>query len=171
MFLAHKITKAKWTKKTGIVHGGIPADAITADLRTRDNTLSFWKCGSGSEESVRDVILALATNHERIEKIEVAWISDEDLKTDNQNWKSTDGETRVPDLITQHVDIYHLDYIRLGKVAHRVMTALDEGHYLLLTRARVRKLIAAAVVQNRVELATLQDKVRDEVVQLLATTE
>ena len=50
MFLARKISLAKWSKKQEqgeLAEDEIPADAVTADLRTQDNKLSFWRCGDG----------------------------------------------------------------------------------------------------------------------------
>ena len=47
MFLARKVSLAKWSKKDELAEGEIPADAVTADLRTQDNKLSFWRCGNG----------------------------------------------------------------------------------------------------------------------------
>ena len=35
MFLARKITRAKWSNKAELSADEIPADAVTADLRTR----------------------------------------------------------------------------------------------------------------------------------------
>ncbi len=43
MFLARKITQAKWRPKEGFADGEIAADAVNADLRTQDNSLSFWR--------------------------------------------------------------------------------------------------------------------------------
>ena len=38
----------------------IAADAVTADLRTSGNALSFWRCGSAAATEVERVALATA---------------------------------------------------------------------------------------------------------------
>ena len=41
MFVARMITRAKWDPKPELQTGEISADAVTGDLRTRYNSLSF----------------------------------------------------------------------------------------------------------------------------------
>ena len=55
--LARKISRAKWDPKAGLTADEIPADAVTADLRTQDNALSFWACGSGDTRELDEVVL------------------------------------------------------------------------------------------------------------------
>ena len=48
MFLARKITHAKWKRQDLLPHltsDEISADAVTADLRTSEDSLSLWRCG------------------------------------------------------------------------------------------------------------------------------
>ena len=72
MFLARKITRAKWVS-ADLDSGEIPADAVTADLRTKNNTLSFWQCGDGTEEGLNEAVLALAAAGQRVENIDIVW--------------------------------------------------------------------------------------------------
>ena len=44
--LARKISRAKWEATKDLGDGEIQADAVSADLRTMGNTLSFWRCAS-----------------------------------------------------------------------------------------------------------------------------
>lgn len=162
MFLARKITRAKWDKD-GFADGEVPADAITADLRTKDNKLSFWQCGDGTICEVEEAALALAAAAERVEKLEIVWVSAEDLHADGQTKDETEGRTPVAELLSRHVDVSLLDYTRLGKVAYRIATAMKDDQYEQLTRRRVADLIAKAVEQGRVELSELKEKVRSEV--------
>ena len=163
MFLARMITRSKWEPKPGIRAGEIAADAVTGDLRTQGNTLSFWRCPSGAPGDFENAALAIAAGRDDVAKVEIVWLDDEDLKADGQTLQNTPGKTMVTDLVSLHVDMCHLDYLRLGKVAGRVVSALEERRYLRLTRARVRKLILSAVAAKRVSLDDLQDKVRAEV--------
>ena len=89
MFLARKITLAKWKAKRELSEGEISADAITADLRTRENKLSFWRCDSETE--VEDAVLAIAAAGERVDKFYIVWIDEDELKTDGQTLEDTPG--------------------------------------------------------------------------------
>ena len=54
VFLARMFTRAKWKQCVDLGSQEIPADAVTCDLKTRDNTLSFWQCGEGTDEEVSE---------------------------------------------------------------------------------------------------------------------
>ena len=165
MFLARKITLAKWKAKRELSEGEISADAITADLRTRENKLSFWRCDSETE--VEDAVLAIAAAGERVDKFYIVWIDEDELKTDGQTLEDTPGRTHVTELIERHVDVCRLDYVRLGKVAHRVLTAIKEKRFMLLKKRRLTDILVAAVEQERVNLDDLEKRVQEEVLKSL----
>lgn len=175
MFLARKISLSKWEKSKwadqGFPDGEIPADTITTDLRTKDNTLSFWQCGEGKNGELDDAALALATASDRVDKIDIVWVSEDDLSTDGQRSALTKGRTSVAELIERHVDITSLDHARLGRLAHRIAAAIEEGRYRRLKRRKVAELLTTAVLQGRVELARLDNKVQAEVEKILAQSE
>ena len=162
MFLARKITRAKWVD-AHLNSGEIPADAVTVDLRTRNNTLSFWQCGDATEEELDEAVLALAAAAQRVESIDIVWLSYDELRTDGQRLDVTAGLTPVAELAERHVDLSLLDYVRLGRVADRVAAALNKGRHRRLTRPRVVDILARAVQQRRVDLSDLQEKVRSQV--------
>ena len=84
MFLARKISLAKRSKKSELEVGEIPADAVTADLRTQDNKLSFWRCGDGKRVEIEEAALAIAAAWESVDKIDVVWLAADELRSDPQ---------------------------------------------------------------------------------------
>ena len=154
MFLARKIARAKWDAKRnierGLEEGEISSDAVTGDLRTQKDTLSFWRCRTGSEDDIRDAALAIAAAGERLDKLDIVWLVDSELQADGHTLKDTEGRTPVADLSKRHVDICKLDYIRLGKVAQRVVAAIEDQRCRRLTKARVKGLLVTAVQQGRI---------------------
>ena len=162
MFLARTITRSKWEPKHGLQSGEISADAVTGDLRTRDNMLSFWQCPTGTDVEFEDVVLAIATGREEVAKVEIVWLDDEDLRTDGQKLINSDGRTPVAELVSLHVDVCHLDYKRLGKIACRIESAIAADQYRLLTRVRVRRLLTSAVSSGRINLKNLSEKIQTE---------
>ncbi len=167
MFLARKITRAKWTPKAELAADEVPADAVTADLRTTENALSFWRCGEATEGEVEEAALAIASAGGRLDRLDVIWLSDEALTQDSQSLRNTDGRTPVKALVKQHVHVHRLDYVRLGKVADRVTDAIQDGKHRRLTKKRVTNIVAAAVEQGRVALIDLEKKVQAEVRKVL----
>ena len=165
MFLARKISRAKWDAKEGLSKGEISADAVTADLRTRENKLSFWRCGSETE--VEDAALAIAAAGERVDKLDIVWIDEGELQTDGQTLADTEGRTHVTELVKRHVDICRLDYVRLGNVAHHVTTAIEEERWIRLSKGRVANILVAAVEQERVNLNDLKPSLQKDVLKSL----
>ena len=164
MWLAHKVTFSKWDSHPQIEGAEFQADAITADLRTYDNVLSFWHCGDNdvTEVGVEDAALAMASIMDRANKVELVWLDGRELE---QAWylvEQTDGETMVPDLVSKHYDVGYFDYVRIGDVARRVQTAIANGHSRLFRRRQVLGLLAKAARQKRFDPGILKDKLRSE---------
>lgn len=150
--------------------GEIPADAVTADLRTNGNALSFWRCETGNRGEFEDAALAIAASGDRIDKLEVVWIAEEELRSHGQTLKDTDGHTPISSLRKRHVDVHKLDYVRLGDVAQQIVVAIESDRYLRLTKKTVTNLLVSAVQQKNLNLDKLNDKVREEVTRSLETS-
>ena len=56
---------------------------------TRGNKLSFWRCGSGREVEVEDAALAIAAASDRVDKLDIVWVDEDELKTDGQTLENT----------------------------------------------------------------------------------
>ena len=171
MFLVRKIARAKWDKtrnaSRGLADEEISADAVTGDLRTREDTLSFWRCRTEAEgdveDAVEDAALAIAAAGERLDKLDLVWMADNELQADGHTLKDTEGRTPVAELAKHHVDICQLDYFRLGKVAMRVVAAIEDERCRRLSKAHVKGLLVKAVQQRRVALDKLAEGLRAEV--------
>ena len=168
MLLARKITRAKWQPKNGISDGKIPADAITADLRTQSNALSLWECGAATQEDIEAVVLALAVAVDRIDKIDIVWFSDDDLRAGGLRIIQTPGRTPISEMSSRHYDAQNLDYEQLGTIADCVANALSNAQYKRFTQRRVRDIISAAAQQDRVSLIDLNDKIRRDIERILS---
>ena len=160
MFLARMITRSKWGPKRGWASNEIPADAITADLRTNNNALSFWQCGLATDPDVMDAVLAIAAGRERLQKVDIVWILQDELEGDGLRVASTPGRTPVPSLTARHVDVSHLDYVRLGRIGDRVATAISQDRCRRFRQPQVVTLLAEAVDQGRLSQEKLTDHIR-----------
>ena len=168
MFLARMISRAKWERKEWMSDGEISADAVTADLRTQNNNLSLWRCDSGANRDIDNVVLAIASGRDKVDKVEFVLIDDEDLKHDGHIIKDTNGRTPVQSLVKLHVDVMRLNYCRLGKVARRVASAVAANQCHRVSKKRVGKLLVGAVDRGEVKIEQLSDKLQLEVQELLS---
>lgn len=160
MFLARMIARSKWEPKDGLASDEIPADAITADLRTANNTLSFWQCGQATAPEVSDAVLAIAAGRDQIQKLDIVWIRMDELESDGQRIRSTQGRTPVAGLSERHVDLYHLDYRRLGRIGNRVAAAISQEQWKRFRQREIVDLLATAVRNGRLSEGDLAEKVR-----------
>lgn len=160
MFFARKISLAKWSDRPTLAAGEISADAVTADLRTKDDTLSFWRCGSGTAEDVDTATLAIAAAGNRIDKLDLVWIASDELDAEGQSWTETEGETPVRRLRSFHIDIVSLDYRRLGRVAHCIARSIEHQRFRRVPRGRVLEILGSAVRDGHVEIGDLKEGVR-----------
>lgn len=160
MFLARMITRHKWRPKDGLTSDEIPADAITADLRTANNTLSFWQCGRATDLDVSDAVLAIAAGRDRIQKLDIIWILTDELESDGQRVRLKRGRTPVASLAERHVDVCDLDYHRLGRIGDRVAAAITQEHWKRFRQRQILDLLATAVKKGRLSEGDLTEKVR-----------
>ena len=167
MYLARKITLTKWHPRNennlSLSEHEIAADAVTGDLRTKENTLSFWRCPSGTESEVKEAALAIAATWDRTQKLCIIWLDISDLQADDHKFEDTMGHTPVTDLAQRHVNICNLDYVRLGKIAERVIMAIQNNRYRLLTKNLVRNLLVSAVQEGRFSLSKLSEGLQKEI--------
>jgi hypothetical protein len=164
--LARKITRAKWDARGELADGEIPADAVTVDLRTTGNTLSFWSCDAGTDVGLKAALIALATGAEHIETIDIAWVTQQDLEQKELEVLPTEGETPVASLRARHVDVVRLDLVRHGIVA-RIVSLAVANHHVRWRRPEVRAALVDAVRGELVSLEDVKPTLRNEVTQAL----
>ena len=163
MFLARKIARAKWEPKRDLSGGEISAEALTGDLRTTRNALSFWRCGTGMDRDIEEAALAIAAGGDRLDKLDIVWLADADLLADGQALSDSLGKTPVTEFADRHVDVRRLDFVRVGKIARRVVASIQAERFRRLAKRRVRELVTMAVEQGRIDTDRLSDGVRAEI--------
>jgi hypothetical protein len=161
--LAHKIARAKWEQKPELDAGEIAADAVTADLRTVDNTLSFWRCSTAAPDDVKCAMLALAATADRLDRLDVVYLEEKAVHNAGLATSDTPGKTPVVSLRELHVDIVRLDLVRLGAVARMVADAHRTNATLSMTKKEVLDLVVGAVRGKLVGVEDLKGEMRTKV--------
>lgn len=147
-----KISRAKWPKDVSEFNNiaELKSDAL-ADLRTQNNTLSFWKIES--ELDLESAILALSASSStsKIENVSIIWIEEEAIKSKGFIIdENAPGDTVVQDLKDAHRDLCELTYASLGTVAEIIIQSLKDEKYKRYPRNTVKQLLVKAYQDNRV---------------------
>jgi hypothetical protein len=159
--LAHAVSRAKWEKKPSSSDEEIPADAVTTDLRTHENDLSFWEFGDDEEQRWDEAALAITSKRERLDSVDLAWIERDAVAAAGISLVGTPGNTPVADLKRRHTDARQLDAYRLIDIAELIFKEMRSGGRVRrLSTAQVRGLITNAINGNRVDPADLSPKLR-----------
>ena len=163
MFLARKFSNSKWFGKTGTPFNPVTADAVTCDLRTQDNKLSFWKCKTADKRDLREVVLALSSNYHRLDKCNIVLIDIDEFRNLGLNLDLSPGNSRVQDLADTHVDVCKLSYAKLGGIASLISQSLQLCRFDQFERKDVCDILADAVSANRVNVDSFDTKLRSAV--------
>lgn len=159
--LCRKITPSKWRSNIDASVDNIPADAAW-DLKTTDNTLSFWEAlsveGVGSKDD--DAILAILGSLNRLETVDVVFIDRNAAQ--GVSFKSSRGETIVKDLENLHVDAIDLNLSSLHIAARAVANEVYLNKNVRITKAKVRERLMGAMSTGRIDASKLSDSLKKE---------
>lgn len=167
--LGKKISRAKWTRPAGV---RLQADSVN-DLRTANNTLSFWECGNESVANLDDLVLAmvLGTRREprdRIDTLDVVWIQESELKSADFELVQSTGDTIVEALTTRHYDVANLvleDIPRIGNLLDRSIQSQRVRRY---TRPDVARVIQSGRTKGMVTDEMLDPGLKRDLEAILA---
>lgn len=163
-YLVRKITRAKWQPGSGLAETEIPADAVTVDLRTAGNTLSFWRLETPeNDDEIRNIALALAAAGERVDRMDLTWIELDGIREQGVSIETSDGRTPVVSLRANHVNMIALDMQRLCKVAGLIAASLAQNQFRRFTKREILQIVSRAVENKLVSLDKLAPKVKREV--------
>ncbi len=168
-FLTRKVSRAKWQSNGNLRDDEIQADAITADLKTTGNSLSFWATDGIEPADLQRVVLALATGLDRVDKIDIAWVDNSVIEKAGLTIDKTPGLTEVASLVDSHRDISRLDLVRLGQVALLLQGAINSDQHRRYNKKKVAKCIADAVNANLVPIEKLSPRVQADIKEFLET--
>ena len=172
-FFVRKILFAKWTKD---IEGEITADAVTACLKTYENTLSLWKIDGLVLTELEKCVLAMATS-EKVEQLNSMTIFcfDEDFFSSNNlnlSHAPTQGKSYISRLNEFHFDILNLNYSKLKIVGNKIKDEVDNHSTLskeqlekklelrTFTASKVKAIVKSAIESKELDINLLHEKVR-----------
>ena len=145
-----KISLAKWPNEL-IPRSDYPADSIS-DLRTSQNRLSFWVIDSINHLQIAIIALATAPLNNKLEKMQLLWIDESDLKKEGFAIKQSDGETAAVVYKETHRDIDNLTYHSLGVMAEIIVHAIHKENYRIIKTPDVKEFVRQAYIKGDIDL-------------------
>jgi hypothetical protein len=162
VFLARSISTAKWKARSNIAEDEIPADAVTYDMRTADNMLSFWLYDPGREGSLDDIALALASARDNVQRLDLVWLDQEQVEQIKLKIDSTLGETPAKHLRDNHRDVVGIDLVRLVDLARTIANALTNNQTKRFTERQIQALLSKAAKDNLIATSDLKRSVAEK---------
>jgi len=163
---ARKVShRAKWEEAEGLEAGEISSDAVTRDLPTLNNELSFWSCSSAEDSELHETVLAVAANGDRLDRMDVVWLERADVETAAVTVRPSPqhANTPVETIKNRHVDFARLDLVRLGKIATLMRDAVVGRGCKRFAKDEVLKVLVKAVRDGRLKLEQLKTDLRSKV--------
>ena len=137
--LLRTLSKAKWLPPDWIDAGEVPADALS-DLKVTDNAISVWQVEDDST-NLETVITALASNRERLDKVDYTLIDESVLSQIQIESVSSEANTPHIKANTAHRDLVKLTVNKVALLASEMMP-LDR---VRIPQKDVRRLLLEAL--------------------------
>lgn len=141
----------------------IPADALTIDLKTSSNTLSFWKADGEDSDGEDAAILAIIATLQRAETVHVAIIDERDLEHLDIRESPETATTAAVGFNRLHVDILELDDASVRTVAAVIAKYVYAEETRRITASKVKRLIREGVEGGIIDVERLPSSLRRHV--------
>ena len=161
MLLIRKINKSKWYQIDIKNDDDVSADAITNCLKTTKNTLSVWSIEN--EVDIEKAILAIASNLDYIETIDVVILNDEKLQEYGIKIITSMGNTPIDSLKEIHRDLSELTFSKLGHIKDHIVERIRNDKIKRFTKGSLRKILKKAIEKGFLELDDLNESVRSKI--------
>lgn len=163
-FLVRKINVSLWpdsgTNYTGVVD--IKADAIIKNLRTEQNTLSWWKAENENEaKEIGFSIYSKMDSGQR--KIKLVLIPFEDcIKKIHIKNSPENGYTAIRKMKERHYDIYNMSCKDLSILAHMIATATSSNKVISVNEKEALSAIKKYIDEGETDKDLLGDFIKRE---------
>ncbi|OGS70993.1 MAG: hypothetical protein A3F91_11240 [Flavobacteria bacterium RIFCSPLOWO2_12_FULL_35_11] len=149
LLLVRKINRNKWPDKNSNQDVfDVELDAITNCLKSSKNTLSVWEINT--ENDLDEAVLALVSNFQHLEAIDVIIINGSELIKDNVMCVQTKGITPVKDLENSHYDLSELNFYTAGLIAEHIVKRIKIEKLKRYTIYDLKQILLKAISNKRV---------------------
>lgn len=156
----------KWDKESNPIireDPSFPADAVT-DLKTTRNKLSVWE--AGTDDEINDAIVAMTLGRDSIAKLCFVYLDENELerigiKAIQDEPGSAPGIESI-DLLNRHMNLQHLDYVRLGSLTDYIYHQLDANKFIIKTKQELNDLLISYKEKGIIATDKIKDHLREK---------
>jgi hypothetical protein len=156
--LVRKIEKAKWQQNDILNGEEVSADAITNCTRTTRNSLSLWFIQD--ESYLDDAVLALASQFQHLDSIDIVMLDESSLKVNGLNVKNSQMDLPVKRLNDSHYDVVELNYSSLGRFANFIVNEFKLQKVKRYTKAQIKKILQDSIGAGELQKEKLSDSIK-----------
>jgi hypothetical protein len=149
--LLRTVTKPKWEAPDWMAAGDVPADALT-DLRADHNELSVWCVEPDDSASLSEVLAALASRRQTLDKLDYTLLDEAILPTIPIKCVKTDGCTPHSTAnVGLHRDLIELTAQKIVRIAVEMMPLAR----IRVPQKEVRRLLRDALERGVLDRARI----------------
>jgi hypothetical protein len=156
--IVRKIEKAKWMQNNILFGAEVSADAITNCMKTTNNKLSVWEVSQ--EDEVGDVVIALTSQAQHIETMDVVILNRTRLVDVGLNLEEAKGITPFEELSQKHRNIVSLTYPSLGRLANLIVENIKNNVAKRFTESGITNLMKKAIEAGRLNKGALGERIQ-----------
>lgn len=146
MLLARGVHRPRWLRDVPGDPPGPCADALTHDLQTKSDTLSWWAV-DGSEE---EIVIAIASTRDSVSNVDLAIVNTDDIDALNITWERSSADIPYAPARDRHYDLINLSAAAVGRLAGHLHENRDGIERL--REKEVRDLLIATIGEGHLEL-------------------
>lgn len=161
MHFVRKLNRAKWFQIDVFNDSDVTADTITNCLQTKGNALSVWQIHS--ENDLNDAVLAIISNQDHIESLDVVILNVETIENYNIQIVASDGITPVEFMINSHRNLSELTYLKLGFIKDHIIERIRDDKMKRFTKFELLKILKKAIADGILKMEDLKADVRKKV--------
>lgn len=146
----------------------VPADFIGQELRTKENTLSVWRCESPDEEGRKDAIKAALFASSELSATQFIIFDSDMLEAAGIKTCDTVGKTGYKNLEHLHTDLCELTYEKLGRLLDLYYrTSHLKDRIPKIEKEEFKKIALEAYNSNCLDESKMDDHLRNEINKLV----
>ena len=155
-FLLRAISKPKWYKVAWLEEGKAQANTL-ADLRTKENKLSFWYVND-DKSNLHQIVSAIAAGRDAPDKFDYALFDQDFLKKISVGIEQTAGNTFHKEADKYwHRDTAELSAENVAGIANIIM---EHGTKERIWESEVASLVKQAVTSGVIDVNPLKDRLK-----------
>ncbi|MCX3067326.1 hypothetical protein OQE61_07445 [Cetobacterium somerae] len=149
-YYVRKFTKSKWTKTDEVNKNELSSDACTSCLRTSSNKLSLWEINDLKSSSLEEVVLALVTSLDKIDRMQLLYFEKKHLA--KEKVVKSSGDTPIKELKEKHSDLTEITYPKLDKIVDIYIASIENGYIKKYSKKEVEQIVNKAILDKRLVL-------------------